>query len=266
MKERAISAIIMILICVPIFIMGGTAFKIMGFILALLSLKELISVKETKKELPIFIKLISYIFIILIIGTNLVEKELTFQMDFRILTALFIAYLIPTVLYHDKKRYSVNDAFFLIGSILFLGFSFTLLINVRTIGLSTLLYLFIISTMTDTFAYITGLLVGRNKMIPEVSPKKTWEGALGGTFIAVFISSVFYQTVINPEVDMIKIVCISIFLSILGQFGDLVFSAIKRYFDKKDFSNLIPGHGGILDRLDSVIFILLGFMFVFTII
>ena len=83
--------------------------------------------------------------------------------------------------------------------------------------------------------------------------------------MGVFIGAMFHHTVIDPMFPKIEILIICAFLSLLGQYGDLVFSAIKRYFGKKDFSNLIPGHGGILDRLDSIIFVLLGFMFFITI-
>jgi phosphatidate cytidylyltransferase len=102
-------------------------------------------------------------------------------------------------------------------------------------------------------------------MIESVSPKKTWEGSIGGTIMGVFVSTVFYLTIIDPYINIFKISLVGLFLSIIAQFGDLVFSSIKRYFGKKDFSNLIPGHGGILDRLDSIIFVLLGFMFIWTI-
>ena len=115
--------------------------------------------------------------------------------------------------------------------------------------------------MTDTFAYITGLLIGKTKLLESISPKKTWEGIIGGTLFGTFISTMFYITGIDPSVNVIKIILVSAFLSILGSLGDLVFSAIKRYDGKKDFSNLMPGYGGILDRLDSLIFVLLGFMF-----
>ena len=71
----------------------------------------------------------------------------------------------------------------------------------------------------------------------------------------------FYYTCVDPEVSKKLLVIVTLFLSLMGQFGDLVFSAIKRYFGKKDFSNLIPGHGGVLDRLDSMIFVMLSFMF-----
>ena len=84
---------------------------------------------------------------------------------------------------------------------------------------------------------------------------------VGGTIMGVFVSAVFYHTVIDPEFSKVYLLGISLFLSVLGQYGDLVFSSIKRYFGKKDFSNIMPGHGGVLDRLDSIIFVLLGFVF-----
>ena len=97
-----------------------------------------------------------------------------------------------------------------------------------------------------------------------ISPKKTWEGLLGGTFFGVLISSLFYYQVINSRVDVLTLALVVTGLSLIGQMGDLVFSSFKRYYDKKDFSNLIPGHGGILDRLDSIIFVLLGFVLVIS--
>lgn len=105
------------------------------------------------------------------------------------------------------------------------------------------------------------MLIGRHKLLPEVSPKKTWEGSIGGTVMGTLVGVCYYVTVIDPNVSMVGIILTTVFLSILGQFGDLVFSSIKRYFGKKDFSQIMPGHGGILDRLDSIIFVVLGFMF-----
>ena len=87
-----------------------------------------------------------------------------------------------------------------------------------------------------------------------------------GTIMSVFVGSVFYLTVVDSSFSVIGIVLITTFLSLIGQLGDLVFSAIKRYFGKKDFSNIMPGHGGILDRLDSIIFVILGYIFFINII
>jgi len=127
-----------------------------------------------------------------------------------------------------------------------------------------LLFLVLITIVTDTFAYITGKYIGKTKLAVLISPKKTWEGLLGGTFFGVLISSIFYYQVINTHVDVFLLAIIVTLLSLVGQIGDLVFSSFKRYYDKKDFSNLIPGHGGILDRLDSIIFVLLGFVLVIS--
>ncbi len=266
MKTRVISAIIAMLIFIPILIIGGHIFSLAVYLLSLIGLYEFMKIKGEKKEIPSFIKFISYILLSLMILFNSTKTGLQFSIDYRILCGLFILYLIPTVLYHDKKIYSVNDAFYMIGGVVFISIAFSLIIIVRNESLLLLIYLLLISIMTDTYAYITGMLIGKHKLIEEISPKKTWEGSIGGTVIGVFVSVLFYHNFVDPELPIYILMIISTFLSVLGQFGDLVFSAIKRYFGKKDFSNIMPGHGGILDRLDSIIFIILGFMFFISII
>ena len=113
--------------------------------------------------------------------------------------------------------------------------------------------------MTDTFAYFIGSKYGKRKLFPKISPKKSLEGFIGGLIFGSLISTIFYVLVIG-NVSIISIFVLSILLSTIGQFGDLAFSYIKRYFNIKDFSNIMPGHGGILDRLDSIIFILFGYV------
>ena len=83
--------------------------------------------------------------------------------------------------------------------------------------------------------------------------------------MGVFASGMFFITCINPEISVLTLIFMCTFLAILGQLGDLAFSAMKRYFGFKDFSNIMPGHGGVLDRLDSLIIVLLGFTFFITI-
>lgn len=260
MKTRIISAIVALAILVPIFLHGGMIFNITIYILGILALKEFLGVKNSKKEIPNFIKFISYITLTLIMLLNTNEQDV-FMVDYRLVAGLFIMFLIPTVLYHDRSKFSVNDAFYLIGGIFFIAIAMSLFILIRNTSLNILIYLFIISIMTDTFAYFTGILIGKHKLLEVISPKKTWEGMIGGTIFGTFIGTMFYIVVINPEVSLSLIIGTTLFLSIIGQFGDLVFSAIKRYFKTKDFSNIMPGHGGVLDRFDSIIFIMLGFMF-----
>ena len=261
MKIRIISAIIALAIVIPLIIVGGNLFNVGVYIISLIALKELLDIKASKKQIPIFIQLIAYIFMMIILISNSKDISNVFTLDYRILSALFMAFLIPTVFYHERSKYSINDAFFLIGSLLFLGVSMSLLVLVRSVSLNLLIFLLLIPMVTDIFAYVTGMLIGKHKLLEEISPKKTIEGMIGGTLMGVFIGAMFHHTVIDPTFSKIEILLICTFLSLLGQYGDLVFSAIKRYFGEKDFSNLIPGHGGILDRLDSIIFVLLGFMF-----
>lgn len=112
---------------------------------------------------------------------------------------------------------------------------------------------------TDVFAYVVGktLKLGKHKF-SKISPNKSIEGCIGGLFGAIVISLIF-TICINKflffEISYVKILIISVLLSIIGQFGDFSASSIKRYAEIKDFSNLIPGHGGLLDRIDSLIFI-----------
>lgn len=265
MVTRIISALIAAIVFIPLLIIGGNVFDGAVIIVALLGLKEFIDIKCTKKEMPIFIKLMSYIIMTIILLSSLGQKDLTFSLDYRVLSLLFITFLLPTVLYREKEKYSINDAFYLIGGILFLGISMSLIMLIRNTSLCLTIYLFLITIVTDTYAYFTGMLIGKHKLIERISPKKTWEGSIGGTFFGVLISSVFYHFLVSQVTQVPVVILVTLILSILGQFGDLVFSCIKRYFGKKDFSNIMPGHGGVLDRLDSIIFVLLGFIFFMTI-
>lgn len=264
MKTRIFSAFIALLIVIPIIIIGGNLYKLGVYILAIICLKEFMDMKEIRKKIPLFIKYISYIILTLLIFVNY-KNNLDFTIDYRIISGLFLVYLIPTVLYHNSSKYSINDAFYLMGGIFFLGVSFHLLILIRDIDIQLLIYLILITTISDIFAYFTGFLIGKNKLLEAISPKKTWEGLIGGTIMGVLISSIFYLNIINPSIELHILIIATLFLSLLGQLGDLVFSSIKRYYGKKDFSNIMPGHGGILDRLDSIIFVVIGYMFFITI-
>lgn len=266
MKTRIISAIVLLLIMIPIIMAGGLIFDVGIYIISIFGLKEFLDIKEQKKVLPFFVKIMCYIlFTFVIFGTNINSNNIL-SIDFRIVSALFLVLLIPNILYHDKSIYSINDAFYLIGGVLFLGVAFSTIIVLRKMNLAILIYLALITVLTDTYAYFGGYFIGRNKLIPEISPKKTWEGSLIGTSFCVFACTIFYKTVIDANISLSLIAAITFLLSVVSQFGDLVFSSIKRYFNKKDFSNLIPGHGGILDRLDSFIFATLCFMFIISLI
>ena len=131
------------------------------------------------------------------------------------------------------------------------------LINGMENGKILIWYVFACAWGTDVFAYIVGKTIGKHKF-SQVSPNKSIEGCIGGIIGAVAISLLFtyaFNTLFEMNFSYLVIIGISICLSIVGQIGDFAASSIKRYVGIKDFSNLIPGHGGMLDRIDSVIFI-----------
>ncbi len=111
---------------------------------------------------------------------------------------------------------------------------------------------FISAFATDTFAYFTGVTIGKHKLYPRISPKKTIEGSLGGIIgclITVMLFSVYFKLD-----NLVATAVLAIILSVISQIGDLTASTIKRTANIKDYGNLIPGHGGILDRFDSILF------------
>ena len=130
---------------------------------------------------------------------------------------------------------------------------------------STFLFLYVILGVifNDMGAYFIGLLFGKHKMNERISPKKTWEGFIGGVVFSIIVSTTFALVcaltdhAILPIFDvqhLYYVIIISILIPLISDVGDFVFSSVKRTFGVKDFSNLLPGHGGVLDRIDSLIF------------
>jgi len=155
-------------------------------------------------------------------------------------------------------KYTFIDASITLLGFLYVGilFSFIPLVNIKASGSFLVWLIFIGSWGADTLAYYSGKYLGKKKLCPEVSPKKTIAGAIGGLLGSTIGCGVFGIVVSSyvPEVQIIHFFLIGALCGIMGQFGDLVASSIKRYVGIKDYSNLIPGHGGILDRFDSILF------------
>lgn len=126
----------------------------------------------------------------------------------------------------------------------------------------TVLLLFIFAWITDSGAYLFGMTLGKHKLAPKLSPKKTIEGSVGGTVLCVVISIFYmwlcknYFNTVLFDGNYIKMGIISLIAAVISQFGDLSLSAIKREYKIKDYGNLLPGHGGVLDRFDSMIFVI----------
>jgi phosphatidate cytidylyltransferase len=131
-----------------------------------------------------------------------------------------------------------------------------LLRNVEPAGKYIYLLIFIGAWMTDTGAYFIGVFFGKHKLIPEVSPKKTVEGAFGGV-LGCIVGYVIFGVILNiffdVTVNYIALILLAIVISVISQCGDLIASYVKRERGIKDYGSIFPGHGGMMDRFDSII-------------
>ena len=251
MKKRVISAIVALIIFIPLVYLGGMYFKVAASVLALLAVREFLNLPGGDKR-PGYVDALIYAVTFLL---TFMSKN---RQSYYFIGLLFILLLV--IYCNDNKKYNADDAFKLVGMIALIGSVFHEFILIRQEGLALFVYLFLITMLTDTYAQFGGMLIGKHKMAPKISPNKTWEGSITGGVFGTLCAATFYYIVIDPSVSIIGLLLVTLFLSCLGQLGDLFFSAVKRNHNIKDFSNIMPGHGGVLDRLDSTIFVVLGFL------
>ncbi len=258
MKKRILSAIVIFAIVIPLIYFGGKYFSLGIALTAMLSYKELLNLKCNKNKIPILIQIFGFIATVCLVLSS-IDYSYAFGLSYRLLIGMILLFMIPTLFYKNTS-YNSKDALYMIGITTLIGLVFNCFVLIRAFSMWEFIYLLTITILTDTFAMIIGLLCGKHKLCPTISPKKSWEGSVGGSIIATIAACVFYNYLVNPLT--IKIVIITLVLSIIGQLGDLVFSRIKRDNEIKDYSNLIPGHGGMLDRLDSIIFVVITYVLI----
>jgi len=168
--------------------------------------------------------------------------------------------VIPPLLWLLSRRQK-QDAFvswaWTIAGIFYVGWLLSHMVALRGLdnGVNWVLFVLLVTWFSDSFAFFTGNRLGRHKMAPGISPGKTWEGATGGIGGAIAISVLFFTpTPFQLPLPYWQVIPLAIGASILGQCGDLVESLLKRNAGVKDSGTLLPGHGGILDRMDSTLF------------
>lgn len=257
MKNRILSTILLFLIFIPFIIKGDVFFAGIALLVGLIAFKELFDLKLKKRNLPLLIEVLAYLAVSFLILNNYQSKELMIVLDYRILTFMLFTFMVPLVIIADNDKYNLQDALYLLGSVLFIGFSFNLIILIRNYSINHFIYFLMITCFTDIFALMTGKLIGKHKLAESISPNKTIEGFLGGLIMGTFGGMIYYLTVISNQIPFVQLLIATVTLSIIGQIGDLIFSQIKRYYHQKDFSNLVPGHGGVLDLFDSLVFVII---------
>ncbi len=173
------------------------------------------------------------------------------------LTALaFVIYLFGVIVFQFGKLDMGKIALLYMASFYVIGgySGIVLLRDEGEAGRFLFLIPFVFAWVTDTFAYFSGRLFGKHKLIPAVSPKKTVEGAIGGTVFCA-ATALLYGVIVNACFDVrpnyVVLILSGLAIAVVSQLGDLIMSAIKRQFEVKDFGTMLPGHGGLLDRFDS---------------
>ncbi|NLY21552.1 MAG: phosphatidate cytidylyltransferase [Tissierellia bacterium] len=238
LKVRLISGIIGLVLLIGLILIGGLPFKIALLLCSLIGLLELSNaLKKIDIEVNIHVA---------ITGVLLLFAELVYRNS--ISTSLYLVfYLVCFSFLILNKSFIESTA--LLFSLIYIPVSFFtmgMIDNTVYIGL-----IFVIAFATDSFAYFVGSAIGKHKLAPAISPNKSVEVAIGGILGSVALSFIYLK--LFAEVEIIKVLALSIIGSIISQSGDLVASRIKRTTGVKDFGKLIPGHGGIMDRFDSVI-------------
>lgn len=246
-NKRYLGVLVMAPFIIFLFL-GGIYLKILMLILALLGVYELYKVVKEKN-----IKAISVLGYLSIIGYFLLDNDVN-KLVYILIPLTFVSLIIPVI---DFKYTFIDSAITILGFI-YVGvfFSFIPKVNAMDHGNYLVWLIFIASWLCDTVAYYTGRAFGKTKLCPKVSPKKTVEGSIGGLLGGAIGCGVYGFIIVKYGVDipLYHYLIIGAVCGVFSQFGDLVASSIKRYVGVKDYSNLIPGHGGILDRFDSILF------------
>lgn len=257
MKKRVISAVIASILLIPIVLIGGNLYKAGVIALGVIGLYELIKAYESNKKIPTFMKVVSIYSFILPLIENFSSNSFSIILSLKHIILYLLTLLIGLILYSDDKKYNIADVAYLLFCNLFLIVSFGLLMSVREYNFYYLVIILLITISSDTFALITGSLIGKHKFCPNISPNKTIEGFVGGLIFCLVICVPTYITIFNYNGNILIPILLITVLSLISTLGDLVFSAIKRNFKIKDYGKIMPGHGGVMDRMDSFLFVLL---------
>lgn len=258
MKQRVITAVVALIIFLPIvfFNFGGQAVNVLAAVLAVVGVYELFRMNQ--------LNILSFEGVLSALGAVILvlpkDPYFSFLADQTSKFSLF--YIIVMILLGisviSKNTYTIDEAAFPVLVSLYVGVGFETFAAARASSLVVLMFGLLVVWATDIGAYMFGRKYGTKKLWPEISPNKTIEGALGGVASAVIVAFVYlilFSATRYFGHGFFVMLLLTIVLSLIGQFGDLVESAFKRHYGVKDSGKILPGHGGILDRFDSMLFV-----------
>ena len=261
MKQRIITAIILGIVAIPICIFSGTiVFPIAMALIGGVGVYELLGCMGTRSKkyltIPLCIMAIVVPFLVRYANGNVDNPAKILMLSL----LCFALYLLGAWVFSYQKNQSVDMnlmitsatiALYIIGAT-----ACIVMLRDMPYGEYYWYFIFIGAWVTDTFAYFSGMLFGKHKLISAVSPKKTIEGSIGGTLFCVVFFVVYgliMNGVTNSGISLVLIAAAGLCSAIISQIGDLAMSVIKRTYGIKDYGKIFPGHGGVLDRFDSIL-------------
>ena len=251
-KTRLLSGVVLLLALLGMLMTGGDVLLFSLTAIALVGLFEFYRVFQLEKSVIGFAGYVMTLLYFLNIKWNVVADNQLFIIGSMALFLVIFVFSYP--------KYKANQIFASMFGFIYVGVMISAVYHTRMLpfGVYLVWLIFVCSWGSDTCAYCVGVLFGKHKLAPVLSPKKSIEGAVGGivgaSLIALIYGSVLWKIdLIEPHTIGIWVLIAAIG-SVFAQIGDLAASGIKRNFDIKDYGHLIPGHGGIMDRFDSVFF------------
>ena len=245
MKTRVLSGIVLAIIMISSSFCGGWYLYLLCAGVSLIGMYELYRVIDIQKSALAYMGYLSAIFYYICVLTGYEKYDI-----FVFVIALMA---IMSVYVFTFPKYKIEEVTLTFLGLFYVAVMLSYIYKVRILedGIYIVWLIFIASWGNDTFAYFTGVLLGKHKMAPVLSPKKSIEGAVGGVVGAAVLGVIYATATQGPVLEYAVICAVGALISMVG---DLAASAIKRNQGIKDYGKLIPGHGGILDRFDSVIF------------
>ena len=255
LKPRLLTAAVGIPLALAVIILSELWHPLLGIVLGIFTVVmvgEYLYAKRLLSCIPLAIVCMAYAF---------VSQLLLSISAIYIATFIFMIAAFSVIIFNYKKLHFMNFAYALFGTLL-LVFGTRAIVHACNDGLCFSFYLVLIILlpwMADGGAFFIGSYFGKNKLCPNISPKKTVEGALGGAVFCVasaMIMGLLYQFLVTPDytVNFAALIILALLDSVVSILGDLSFSLIKRSMKIKDYGSIFPGHGGVLDRFDSIIF------------
>ncbi|NLP14513.1 MAG: phosphatidate cytidylyltransferase [Clostridium sp.] len=266
LKTRVASAAVAVFILIAVVCSGKTVVGISVFFVSIIAMYEYFKALENAAYRPIKpIGYISCLYILLICFDNisfnslkLFQNMLSLEFLSMIIFLMLVALLSYTVFLHQK--YNIVDGAVTFFGVFYITFLFSFIVLIRNLenGFFLIWLVFIGAFSTDTFAYFSGRFFGRRKLMTAISPKKTVEGAMGGmlgcTIVTVLYGMYLRESGNISDISLYHYIVLGVLCGTISQLGDWTASAIKRFVKVKDFGNIMPGHGGALDRFDSILF------------